>query len=116
MLDFLFNMLPEWLFRAGTPMNTTERRFWERIRRFGVTVYLSFWTLGMGGLLLLVDLGSTFVQHDSVNRFFVGFGVAWWMGGGLVVGVIDWHFRERRFRLAMKQDSVSPTISEVRSK
>jgi hypothetical protein len=81
-----------------------------------VILYLSFWALGMGGLMLLVDLGPTFVEHQRVDRFFVGFGAFWWLFGGLVVGAIDWNLKERRFRLPMKPDTVPPSTFEVRSK
>lgn len=113
MLDLLLNMLPGWLVRAKEPKGEGERRAWKRIRRFGQLLYVSLWALGMGGVLFLIDLlWMRLVEGEKVDRFFVGFGAAWWILGGLVVGVVDWHLRERRFRMAESSGSAGASGAE----
>ena len=106
MLELILNFLPAWLGLSKSPMSPGARRFWGKARKLGFGLFTLLFTIGLGGLCALLDVGwDAFADHQGMHGVRIFYQVAWWLLCGLIVAMGEWHFNERRFQLPPKSDS-----------
>jgi hypothetical protein len=110
MLELILNSLPAWLGLSKSPMSPRARQLWGKARRLGFGLFTLLFTFGLGGLCALLDIvWDAFVYHQAMNGSRITYQAVWWLLGGLVVAIGEWHSNERRFQLPPKTD---PALEE----
>jgi hypothetical protein len=106
MIELILNFVPAWLGLSKSPMSLRARQLWGKARKLGFGLFTLLFTFGLGGLCALLDIAwDAFVDHQAMNGPRIFYQGVWWLVGGLVVAIGEWHLNERRFRLPPKSAS-----------
>lgn len=86
-----------------------HRRSWEKMHRRGAVFFvLLVGALGFGVLpFILITCWDVLVNHEQVGAFVFTFFALFWLLDGIFWGAVIWHFSEKRYARAMKQEDTT---------